>query len=180
MYVLNLWSPAPRKKGLWQRAFTTASLYPGFVQWNWEVFLHYITMYKKAQVNAQPRDVLHVWSIHQLSCDLHRIQGPCACQNITWILPITSWHLELGYTTLGITYMVHLQRSWRTFKYTTTSDRRRIVWRLPHPLTQLFQMYRLQPHEESWWQFCSWLLSQKLSLQPRVKLPLERIWELVF
>lgn len=117
---------------------------------------YYITMYKKTQVNAQTRGILDAWSIHQLSSDIHKIQDPCARQNIIWILPITSWHLELGNTTLGITYMVHLQRSWRTFKDTTTSDGHKCMWRLHHPWTQLFQTYRLQPHEESWWQSCFW------------------------
>lgn len=156
MYVLNLWSPAPRMTGLQQRAFTTASLCPSFTSWNRDIFLtvsQCTRMYKKTQVNenTDTRDVLDAQSIHQLSSDAHRIQGPCACQNIIWILPISSWHLELENTTLGITYMVCLQRSWRTLKHTTTSDRHKCVWRLHHPLKQLFQTYRLQPHEDSWW-----------------------------
>jgi len=52
---------------------------------------HYITMCKRAQVSAQTRDILDAWSIHQLSSEVHRIQGPRAFQNIIWILPVISW-----------------------------------------------------------------------------------------
>lgn len=78
-------------------------------------------MYKKTQVNAQTRDGLDAWNICQPSSDVHRVQGLCAHQNITRMLPVISRHFELGNAAMGITYMVNLQRSWRTFKYPTTS-----------------------------------------------------------